>query len=133
MRSETSYDLDGDLIVIDASLLGPTGRGTVRLVLDTGSTLTTLTPAIAEALGYTSTDRVSRSVVRSAVAEEPGYIVRMAQLSTLGFKLSGVLVNVAELGHEIDGLLGMNVMSNFNLEIRPIEQRIILERLAPAS
>ena len=75
MRSESSFEIDGDLIIIEATVVGPNGRDTVRLLLDTGSVLTTLIPTIAESIGYTSADRVARSVVRSAVAEEPGYIV----------------------------------------------------------
>ena len=37
MRSETSFDLDGDLIVVEAVVVGPTGRANIRLVLDTGA------------------------------------------------------------------------------------------------
>jgi hypothetical protein len=39
-------------------------------------------------------------------------------------------VNVAELGHGIDGLLGMNFLNEINLELRPAERRIIVERIA---
>lgn len=52
MRFETSFDLNGDLIVVDAVVVGPAGRANVYLVLDTGSVLTTLAPSIAEAIGY---------------------------------------------------------------------------------
>lgn len=69
--------------------------------------------------------------MRSAVAEEPGYIVRLAHFMALGFTLPGVHVNVADLSHGIDGLLGMNFLSDFNLEIRPAERRLIAERIAP--
>ena len=37
MRSETSFALDGDLIVIDAVVIGPSGRANIQLVLDTGA------------------------------------------------------------------------------------------------
>jgi len=131
MRSESSFEIDGDLIIIEATFVGPKGRDTARLVLDTGSVLTTLIPAIAESIGYTSADRVARSVVRSAVAEEPGYIVRLSHLTALGFTLPDVHVNVADLSHGIDGLLGMNFLSDFNLEIRPAERRLIVERITP--
>ena len=63
MRSETSFEIDGDLSLIEAVIVGPGGRGTARLVLDTGSALTTLIPAIAESIGYTPQHRVARSVV----------------------------------------------------------------------
>jgi hypothetical protein len=44
MRSETSFDLDGDLIIVDAVVVGPSGRANIQLVLDTGAVLTTLVP-----------------------------------------------------------------------------------------
>lgn len=131
MRSETSFELDGDLIVVDAIAIGPSGQAEVRLVLDTGAVLTTLVPTIAESIGYTSAARVARSVMRTAAAVEHGYIVRLVQLSTLGFTVPYVHVDVADLGHGIDGVLGMNFLSHFNFEIRPAERRILVERIAP--
>ena len=41
MRSETSFEFDGDLIIVDAVVVGPSGQADVRLVLDTGAVLTT--------------------------------------------------------------------------------------------
>ncbi len=35
----------------------------------------------------------------------------------------------ADLGHEIDGVLGMNFLSEFNFEIRPAERRILIEKI----
>ena len=77
MRSETSFDRVGDLIFVDAVIVGPSGRAEVQLLLDTGAVLTTLVPRIAESIGYTPATRVARSVIRSAVAKEHGYIVRL--------------------------------------------------------
>ena len=70
MRSKTSFEFDGDLILIEALIVGPSRQAEVRLVLDTGAVLTTLVPKIAESIGYTSAARVARSIIRSAVAEE---------------------------------------------------------------
>ena len=130
MRSETSFELDGDLIIVAAVVAGPKAQADVRLVLDTGAVLTTLVPRIAESIGYTSAARVARSVIRSAAAEEHGYIVRLAELSTLGFTVPDVHADIADLGHGIDGVLGMNFLSDFNFEIRPAERRILVERIA---
>jgi hypothetical protein len=49
MRSEATFDFDGDLIVVEAIAVGPSGQAEARLVLDTGAVLTTLIPTIAEA------------------------------------------------------------------------------------
>jgi predicted aspartyl protease len=131
MTAETSFEFDGDLIVVDATAIGPSGDVELRLVLDTGAVLTTLIPTIVESIGYTSAARVARSVMRTAAAVEYGYIVRLVQLSALGFTIPHVHVDVADLGYGIDGVLGMNFLSDFNFEIRPAERRILAERLTP--
>ena len=62
MRSESSFELDGDLIFVDATAVGPAGRANVRLVLDTGAVLTTLIPSIAESIGYTSAASIAPTI-----------------------------------------------------------------------
>jgi hypothetical protein len=52
-------------------------------------------------------------------------------LSTLGFTVPNVHADVTDLGHDIDGVLGMNFLSDFSFEIRPAERRILVERIAP--
>jgi hypothetical protein len=37
---------------------------------------------------------------------------------------------VADLGYGVDGVLGMNFLLDFNIEIRPGERRIIVERIS---
>lgn len=74
MRLETSFELVGDLIGVDAVVVGPTGRAHVQLIVDTGA--------------------------------------------------------VADLGYGIDGVLGMDFLRLFNIEIRPGERRILVERIA---
>jgi hypothetical protein len=44
---------------------------------------------------------------------------------------AGVSVNVFDLGHDdIDGLVGLNFLSDFNYEIRSVEQRLLVEMIA---
>jgi len=130
MRFESFFETDGDLIVVEVVVAGPRGADRARLVLDTGAALTTVIPPIAEAIGYTAADRVARSVVRSAAAQERGYILRVERVAALGINLTDVHVNVAELGHDIDGLLGMSFLNEIKLDLRPAERRIIAERIA---
>lgn len=53
------------------------------------------------------------------------------ELSTLGVTVPGVHVNVADLGHGLEGVLGMNFLLDYNIEIRPAERRILAERIKP--
>jgi len=129
MRAETTFDLVGDLIGVDAVITGPTGTADVKLILDTAAVMTTVVPSVAESLGYTAALRVGWSVTRTAAAEERGYIVR-AELSALGFPMPNHRIVVADLGYGIDGLLGINFLRHFNLEIRFADRRILVEKIA---
>ncbi len=91
--------------------------------------MTTLVPSVAESIGYSSALRVGRRVTRTAAAEEHGYIVR-TEISTLGFTMPHYRVVVADLGYGIDGLLGINFLCHFNIEIRFAERRILIEEIA---
>ncbi|TMQ14209.1 MAG: hypothetical protein E6J91_16110 [Deltaproteobacteria bacterium] len=56
----------------------------------------------------------------------------MAEFTVLGFTLTSFPINVFDLGHDdIDGLLGMNFLSDFNYEIRSSEHRILVEKTGP--
>jgi predicted aspartyl protease len=131
MKSETSFVLDGDLIVVEAVIVGPSGRANVQLVLDTGAVLTTLAPSAAQAIGYTAATSLGTTVTRTAAASEHGYLIQLVELSTLGVTVPGVHVNVADLGYGLEGVLGMNFLLDYNIEIRPVERLILAERIKP--
>ena len=130
MRVETTFELVGELIGVDAVIVGPSGSAEVTLILDTAAVMTTVVPSVAESIGYTSDLRIAWSVTRTAAAEERGYIVR-SEVSTLGFTLPDHRVVVADLGYGIDGLLGINFLRHFNIEIRFADRRILVEKIAP--
>jgi predicted aspartyl protease len=131
MKFATSFVLDGDLIVVDAVVGGPTSRARVQLVLDTGAVLTTLVPSIAEAIGYAASTSIRPTVTRTAAASEHGYLIQLVELTTLGFTTAGIYTNVADLGYGVDGVLGMNFLLDYNVEIRPAERRILVEPVDP--
>ena len=117
------------LIGLETVLVGPTGRTVARLILDTGAVMTTVVPRVAESIGYSSAHQLRRTVTRTAAAEERGYIV-LCDVSTLGFRMRRHSVVVAELGYGIHGLLGLNFLQHFNLELRYAEQRVLVEPIA---
>jgi clan AA aspartic protease (TIGR02281 family) len=131
MRRETRFVTDGDLIVVEAFLAGPRGRAPGRFVLDTGAASTTMIPELAERIGYSPRDGVRRTRVHTAIGEEEGYILRVAELVVLGVAVTSFAIHVFDLGHDdIDGLLGMNFLGDLNIEIRPAERRIFVEPIA---
>ena len=131
-RRETPFFLDGDLIIVQPSVTGPRGTTTGRFVLDTGSAMTTMTHEMASAIGYSARDGFKRTRVHTAIGEETGYVLRVAEFTVLQFTMLSFSVNVFDLGHDdIDGLLGMNFLSDFNYEVRSAECRLLVEKIAP--
>ena len=99
-------------------------------MVDTAAVYTTLSPQVAEAVGLPREHAHRSTVIRSAVGDEHGYLVSLDQLTTLGLVFRSVEVNVADLGYGIDGLIGMNVLGQLNFEVRPMERRILVEKVA---
>jgi predicted aspartyl protease len=131
-RRETPFVTDGDLIIVRALVSGPRAATRGRFVLDTGAVFTTMTPELADEIGYSARDGVRPTRVHTAVSSEAGYLLRVATLEVLGFAMQSFPVHVFDLGHDdIDGLLGLNFLSELNYEVRSAERRILVERIQP--
>jgi len=129
-RRETLFDTVGDLLIVRALVAGPRRTAVGRFVLDTGAVMTTMIPELADIVGYSARDGLKRARVRTAVGSEEGYVLAVAELTVLGFAMPSFPVHVFDLGHDdIDGLLGLNFLSNLNYEIRSAERRIFVEEI----
>jgi predicted aspartyl protease len=131
MRHETPFDPESDLIVVNATISGPRGRIPARLALDTGSAATVVIPDLLDEIGYSARDGTVRTTVTTAIGEEHGYLLKVAQLEALGFTRSAFPVHVFELANRygIEGLIGLNFLRRFNYEIRSEEGRIIVDEI----
>jgi predicted aspartyl protease len=120
-----------ELIIVEAEITGPHGSTNRRLVFDTGAEATTLIPEVIEEIGYGPRDGHKLSKVRSAIGEEEGYWLYVAEFIALGVSTSNFALQVFDLDHEgVDGLLGMNFLRHFNFEVRPVERRILVELIS---
>jgi clan AA aspartic protease (TIGR02281 family) len=130
-KLSSSFVHDRELILVEAEVVGPTGRTTeARLVLDTGAAATTLTPRVTEKVGYTRRHGFKGAKVHTATGEEHGYWVRVAEFTVLGVATPNFALTVFPLGHkDIDGLVGMNFLRHFNFEVRPADRQIVVELL----
>jgi predicted aspartyl protease len=128
-RLSSSFVRDRELILVEAEVVGPTGRTTeTRLVLDTGAAATTLTPRVIEKIGYNQGDGFKKAKVHTAIGEEHGYWLRVAEFTVLGVTTPNFALAVFALGHkDIDGLVGMNFLRHFNFEVRPADRQILVE------
>ncbi len=128
-RLTSPFVVDRELIIVEAVVAGKNARRTkARLVVDTGSSATTLTPKVVHRIGYSRRDAYKDATVTTAVGEERGYWIHVAALDVLGVATPDFPITVFPLGHrDIDGLVGMNFLRNFNFEIRPVESLIHLD------
>jgi predicted aspartyl protease len=133
-RLETPFVTHRELIIVEALVTGPRAAVTGRFVLDTGAVYTTITPELADTVGYSARDGIQRTRVRTAIGSEQGYVLAVATFVVLGLVLSSFAVHVFDLGHDdIDGLVGLNFLSQFNYEVRSAEHRILVEPVAPVT
>lgn len=130
MKIETLFELSARLITVRAVVVGPRGGSRCSLVLDTAAVYTTLSLHQAASMGFTRELGLRSTIIRSAIADEHGYLVNLDQVTTLGLVFRNVEANVANLGYGIDGLIGMNVLGQLNFEVRPAERRILVEKIA---
>lgn len=119
------------LIVVPARLWGPRGDRKLHLAVDTGATETLILPEIIHGLGYSPRDGERMTKIRSAIGEEPGYMIRVSRFRVLNHEFPDLLVHAHDLpdGFGIDGLLGLNILDQFNCELRPLDGVIRVERL----
>lgn len=124
------FDPTDNLIVVRARILGPRGVRGLALALDTAASETHVASNVVDDLGYSPRDGEARTIVRSAIGSEPGYLLRVKRFESLGFGFDDFRVHVHDLpeGAGIDGLLGLSFLRNFNYEIRSVEGRILVDR-----
>lgn len=94
------FDPAADLVLVPATVTGSRAAVKVRLALDTGSTTTILTPEVVAVLGY-GEDRIRRTVIRTPLGEEPGYLLRVGRFTSLGFSIADFAIHAHALppGH----------------------------------
>jgi predicted aspartyl protease len=128
----TRFDPARDLVIVTGRVWGPRADRRVSLALDTAATQTHIIPEILDDLGYSARDGDQVTVVRSAIGEERGYMLRVSRFAALGFTCPDFRIHAHDLpeGYGIDGLLGLSFLRQFNVELRMAEGRIVVERHA---
>jgi predicted aspartyl protease len=127
----TRFSRARGLIVVDAQIFGVRDARSVSLAIDTACAEIVVTPAIVDDLGYSPRDGGHLTTVRTAIGQEQGYTLRVKQFSALGFTLPHHVIHVFDLatGDDIDGLIGLRFLDQFNYEVRSKERAIRVERV----
>ncbi len=104
----------GNHFLVDASL----GSQQARLLIDTGASLTMLTPATLKRRGVAAQATGRTGIFNTANGRISAPIYRLDSLSVGDWQISNLDVGVLELDDpQFDGLLGMNFLGHFQFFI----------------
>ena len=101
------------------------GSGPVSLVLDTGATSTVLSPRVAERLGL-AVSRDPPVLVRTAGGTVEAGAAQVREIEVGGHRAGPLQVVIHDAVAGADGLLGMNFLGLFHVEIRADGPSLIL-------
>ncbi len=100
------------------------------MALDTGARITVITPRIAEELGLKPDEAGPAGKVTSATGAARAPLVRIESVSILGLEVRNVRAICHPLppGLQLDGVLGINFLNRFNVEISYETETVTLAR-----
>ncbi len=116
----TAFNPAGGLVIFRATLHGPNGSGTARFGLDTGATVTAISPRALRAVGIDPMrDNVGTVPVITANGVISVPLVTLDKMDALGQTQTGVTVQAHTLppGLPIDGLLGLDFLRVYRLVV----------------
>ena len=124
------YEGSGHSLLVTVGLEGPGGRDVeVPMLLDTGSTYTTLDRLSLAAAGYSVPDGTPTITFQTASGDATSPIVVVDRLWVGGLEVPGVTVAVcdscASPGAQA-GLLGLNVSGRFLLTLDTVRREVVL-------
>ena len=131
--AQTFFDPQGKSVaVFRTRLLGLINVGTATRVreclVDTGAYLTTIPVATQERLGIPITAETPRRRVSTAGGEVTAYEVVLRSIEIGGWEINDISVLVLDLpGQEQLGLLGLNFLRHFRMDLRTDEGLLLLE------
>src|SRR3990167_7058988 len=109
------------ILLVEARLNGASGRKIpLKMVLDTGASITTIPIEAAIAIGCDPTKSKRRIEMITASGTEYAPLVTIPEVRFLGFKLKDVEVICHNLPPQatVSGLLGLNVLKRFDIFLK---------------
>ena len=106
----------GNHFIVDAR---PARGRSIRLLIDTGASLTIFTPEVLEQRGIRYQDTGRRSVFNTANGQVEAPVFKLDSLAVGDWQVNQLEIGVLDLGSQpgVDGLLGMNFLNHFQFFI----------------
>ncbi len=117
-----------NLIYLLGRIYGPRGSRIVYMALDTGATTTMVSTEIIVALGYSVTpENKIRLIFGGGLEDAPE--VQVQKMSVANHLIENLKVTCYDLPQEsgLDGLLGLNFLRNFDMQLKFSDGTLTLE------
>ena len=118
----------GPLLLVKAFVEGTEGRAYLTLLLDTGSAYTLISQEILESIGCSPAvpKRTQRIITGSGYEIVP--VILVSKFHCLGNLLEDfeILAHTLPFGVYVDGLLGMDFLGRFEIEIKLHSGKILI-------
>jgi predicted aspartyl protease len=108
---------------------GKNGKAYPKLLIDTGSAYTILSQELLESIGSSPAAAIKRQRIITGSGYEIVPVVSVNNFNCFGrsVKEFSVLGHTLPMGVYVDGLLGMDFLSSFNMEIRTKSGEIVVK------
>jgi predicted aspartyl protease len=121
----------GNALVVTVTFEGRLGkRVTLRMLLDTGASFTTLTRSALEQIGLPVDDASPVVKLGTAAGEVLAHLALVDRVLLNSTEIPAVTIAVCDAceSHDVAGLLGLNVLGHFLVTLDGAHQRVLLER-----
>ncbi len=120
------YRSHGDLIIVPACVENARVFRQLIMLLDTGCSNTIVRPQIFEALSVSADQMGKRTTIQTALHKEHGQLFRVTKFEFLDRSFINQELDCHELPDnlEIDGLIGMDILSKYKFTIDPRKKTI---------
>jgi len=113
--------------IVDATI---NGKVKVKLMLDTGASLISLSPEVCRKLGIKETSNLPAIQMQTANGISRNKLIALDKVKIGDAEVDLVEASIGKKMLGIGGLLGMSFLSNFRMEINHTESELILKPLA---
>ncbi len=118
----------GSLLMTRAFVEGQSGKAYPKLLIDTGSTYTILSQEMLESIGSSPATATQRQRIITGSGYQIAPVVLLNSFSCFGKFLKDfyILGHTLPFGVYVDGLLGMDFLGKFDMEIRTKSGELVI-------
>ena len=126
-KASIPFEKHGSVVIVGATLNGKTQ---VKLVLDTGATFTMISSAIAKQLDIDASQNARTMPFQTANGMIEAPLINLDSISVAGLELKNLTAAVHDAMPDpaVAGLLGLNFLTNFRMDIDTEKGVVHLEK-----